>query len=64
MMPIYEGKTLEEEEFNKLDDEVKKQFEEKSNIVQEQIMATISEIKMIEKQSETKIQEWQSNINC
>ena len=63
MMPIYEGKTLEEEEFNKLDDEVKKQFEEKSNIVQEQIMATISEIKMIEKQSETKIQEWQSNIS-
>ena len=62
-MPIYEGKTLEEEEFNKLDDEVKKQFEEKSNIVQEQIMATISEIKMIEKQSETKIQEWQSNIS-
>ena len=63
MMPIYEGKTLEEEEFNKLDDEVKKQFEEKSNLVQEQIMATISEIKMIEKQSETKIQEWQSNIS-
>ena len=63
MMPIYEGKTLEEEEFNKLDEKIKKEFEEKSNIVQEQIMATISEIKMIEKQSETKIQEWQSNIS-
>ncbi len=62
-MPIYEGKTLEEEEFNKLDEAIKQQFEEKSNIVQEQIMATISEIKMIEKQSEKKIQEWQSNIS-
>ena len=62
-MPIYEGKTLEEEEFNKLDDSIKQQFEEKSNIVQEQIMSTISEIKMIEKQSEKKIQEWQSNIS-
>lgn len=63
MMPIYEGKTLPEEEFNKLDDKIKKQFEEKSNIVQEQIMSTISEIKLIEKESEKKIQEWQSNIS-
>ncbi len=63
MMPIYEGRTLEEEEFNKLDNSIKQQFEEKSNIVQEQIMSTISEIKLIEKESEKKIQEWQSNIS-
>ena len=63
MMPIYEGKTLEEEEFNKLDASIKQQFEEKSNIVQEQIMSTISEIKIIEKESEKKIQEWQANIS-
>ncbi|MDE5830806.1 MAG: AAA family ATPase, partial [Clostridia bacterium] len=63
MMPIYEGKTLPEEEFNKLDDSIKQQFEEKSSIVQEQIMSTISEIKLIEKESEKKIQEWQSNIS-
>lgn len=63
MMPIYEGKTLEEEEFNKLDPSVRQQFEDKSAIVQEQIMNTISEIKLIEKQSEKKIQEWQSNIS-
>ena len=62
-MPIYEGKTLEEDEFNKLDEKIKKEFEEKSNIVQDQIMSTISEIKILEKQSETKIQEWQSNIS-
>ena len=63
MMPIYEGRTLEEEEFNKLDDSIKQQFEDKSGIVQEHIMNTISEIKLIEKQSEKKIQEWQSNIS-
>ena len=63
MMPIYEGRTLQEEEFNKLDDSIKSQFEEKSSIVQEQIMSTISEIKLIEKESEKKIQEWQSNIS-
>ena len=63
MMPIYEGKTLEEEEFNKLDDSIKQQFEEKSSIVQEQIMNTISEIKLLEKQADKKIQEWQSNIS-
>ena len=63
MMPIYEGKTLEEEEFNKLDDNIKAKFEEKSGIVQEQIMSTISEIKLIEKESEKKIQEWQANIS-
>lgn len=63
MMPIYEGRTLQEEEFNKLDDSIKKQYEDKSGIVQEQIMSTISEIKLIEKQSEKKIQEWQSNIS-
>ena len=63
MMPIYEGRTLQEEEFNKLDDSIKRQYEDKSGIVQEQIMSTISEIKLIEKQSEKKIQEWQSNIS-
>ena len=63
MMPVYEGKAIEEEEFNKLDEKIRQQYEDKSGIVQEQIMNTISEIKAIEKQSEKKIQEWQSNIS-
>ena len=62
MMPIIDGKTIEEEEFEKLDDEVKKQFEEKSVIVQEQIMNVIGKIKEIERASDKKIEEWQSNI--
>lgn len=62
MMPMINGKTINEEEFNKLDDTVKKDFEDKSGIVQEQIFQVIGQIKAIEKESEKRIEEWQSNI--
>lgn len=62
MMPIVNGKVIQEEEFDKLDDEVKKEYEEKSTIVQEQIMVAISQIKEIERQSDKKISEWQANV--
>ena len=56
MMPIVNGKTIPEEEFNKLDENVKKDFEEKSSIVQQHIMDAIVEIKAIERESEKKIE--------
>ena len=62
MMPVINGKTIEEEEFDKLDESIKKEFESKSGIVQEQIIEAISEIKAIEKEADKKIEEWQSNI--
>ncbi|MCI8482304.1 MAG: AAA family ATPase, partial [Clostridia bacterium] len=62
MMPVIDGKTIEEEEFDKLDESIKKEFESKSSIVQEQILTVISEIKAIEKASDKKIEEWQSNV--
>ena len=62
MMPIVDGKTIDEDEFEKLDDEIKKQYEEKSVIVQEQIMNVIGKIKEIERLSDKKISEWQSNV--
>ena len=62
MMPVIDGKTIEEEEFDKLDDDVKKQFEEKSGIVQEQIMEAIAKIKEIERASDKHLEEWQANI--
>ena len=62
MMPVVDGKAIEEEEFDKLDEEIKKQYEEKSTIVQEQIMNVIGKIKEIERLSDKKISEWQSNI--
>ena len=62
MMPIIDGKTIEEEEFEKLDESVKKQFEEKSSIVQEQIMQVIGQIKEMERASDKRLEEWQANI--
>ena len=62
MMPIVDGKAIDEEEFDKLDNSIKQEYEEKSSIVQSQIMEAIEQIKMIERQSDKKISEWQSNI--
>ena len=62
MMPVIDGKAIEEEEFNKLDDEIKKAFEEKSTVVQDQIIEAINQIKVLEKQNNQKIDEWQANI--
>ena len=62
MMPILDGKVLEEEEFEKLADEIKAEYENKSTLVQEQIMNAIGQIKEIERLSDRRISEWQSNI--
>jgi len=62
MMPVVNGKAIEEEEFDKLEENIKQEYEEKSVIVQEQIMNVIGQIKEIERQSDKKISEWQSNI--
>ena len=61
-MPVLDGKTIGEEEFEDLDDSVKREFEERSQLVQEQIFQALAEIKLIEKEAEKKIDEWQSNI--
>ena len=62
MMPVINGKTIEEAEFEKLDDKTKKDFEDKSEIVQQHIMDVISEIKSIEREAEQKMSDWQSNV--
>ncbi len=62
MMPVVNGKAIEEEEFDKLDASIKQEYEEKSVIVQEQIMTVIGQIKEIERQADKKISDWQSNI--
>ena len=62
MMPVMDGRTIEEQEFEKLDENIKQQFEEKSAAVQEQVFEVLNEIKLIEKESDRKIEEWQSNV--
>ena len=62
MTPIVDGKPIEEEEFDKLDESIRQEYEQNSLIVQEQIMNVIGQIKEIERQSDKKISEWQSNV--
>lgn len=62
MMPVIDGKAIEEEEFNKLDEKTKKVFEENSSKVQEQIIEAINQIKVLERENAKKIEDWQSNI--
>ena len=62
MIPVYEGKTIEEEEYEKLPLEVKSEFESKSQVVQEMIFDTLSELKIIENKADKKIEEWKANI--
>ncbi len=62
MMPMIDGKIIPEEEFDKLEENVKQQYEEKSVIVQQQIMEAIGQIKEIERLSDKKVSEWQSNV--
>lgn len=62
MMPIIDGKVVKQEEFEELDESVKKEYEDKATIVQQQIIEVISKIKEIESESEKKVTEWESNI--
>ncbi len=62
MMPVIDGKVVPEEEFEKLEESVKQEYEAKSLIVQEHIMNAISTIKQIERQADKKVAEWQSNV--
>ncbi len=62
MMPVLDGKILAEDEFDKLDDAIKQQFEEKSMKVQDWVFDALSHIKVLERESDKKIEEWQSNI--
>ncbi len=62
MMPVYNGNVIKEEDFDKLDDNIKQEYESKSGIVQELIMQSIAKIKEIEQESDKKVNEWQSSI--
>jgi hypothetical protein len=62
MMPMVNGVTIKEEEFDQLDPKIKEDYEKKSEIVQELIMEAIASIKEIESLSENEINEWKSSI--
>ncbi|MCX7711028.1 MAG: AAA family ATPase [Clostridia bacterium] len=61
-LPVIEGKTLSEQEYGDLDEKVKHEINEKSNIVQMETIEIIRKIKNIEKDAEEKVSEWENKI--
>ena len=61
-LPIVGGKTLSEQEFNELDDEVRNEISQKSDTVQLETMDIMRQIKAVEKEAEEKIFEWQNKV--
>lgn len=62
MMPVLDGKPLEEDEFEALEESVKRDFEERSALVQDQVLETLAAIKGLEREADKKIEEWQASI--
>lgn len=60
--PIHEGNVLNEEQFNALSDEIKKEFEEKSPKIQEDTMRLMKDIEALEKECTSKVSEWLNNM--
>lgn len=61
-LPMINGKTLTEEEFNALDEKVRADFEERSVSIQELTIETMKKIKEIENKANDKMNSWQNNI--
>jgi lon-related putative ATP-dependent protease len=61
-LPIIEGKTISEEEFENLDEEIKDQINEKTNILQQDTLEIIRKLKSNEKATKQKVAQWESKI--
>jgi lon-related putative ATP-dependent protease len=61
-LPVVEGKTITEEEYGDLDEKIKHQINEKSNIVQLETLDIIRKIKSIEREAEERVAEWENKI--
>ncbi len=61
-LPIVEGKTISEQEYGELEEGIKHEINEKSNVLQIETMEIIRKIKYIEKEAEEKVSEWENKI--
>jgi len=61
-LPVVEGKTITEEEYGDLDEKIKHEINEKSNVVQLETLDIIRQIKNIEKEAEERVSEWENKI--
>lgn len=61
-LPMINGKTLSEDEFNALDERTKNEFEARSVEIQKQTIETMKRIKELENKATEKMNSWQNNI--
>lgn len=61
-LPMIDGRTLTEDEFNALDEKTKNDFEARSVLIQQQTIETMTKIKEIEKKATERMDSWQNNI--
>ena len=61
-LPMINGKTLSEDEFNALDEATKNEFERRSVEIQKETIDTMAKIKEIEHKANEKMNSWQNNI--
>ena len=61
-LPIVEGKTISEEEFETLDENIKEEINEKTNILQQDTIEIIRKLKNNEKETKQKVSQWENKI--
>ena len=61
-LPMINGKTLAEDEFNALDEATKSEFERRSVEIQKETIDVMSKIKELERKANEKMSSWQNNI--
>lgn len=61
-LPMIEGKTLTEEEYGMLDDEIKYEIESKTSEMQEETIEIIRKIRNVESEAAEKINRWDGKI--
>lgn len=61
-LPIIEGKTISEEEFDRLDEDVKDKINEKTSILQQDTLEIIRKLKNNDKETKQKVSEWEKKI--
>ncbi len=61
-LPVVEGKTINEQEYGDLEENLKHEINEKSNLLQMETMEIIRQIKNIERDAEEKVTEWENKI--
>jgi lon-related putative ATP-dependent protease len=61
-LPIVDGKALSEEEYCELDENIKNQIHQKSEVVHAETMDIMRKIKTLEDSAEEKIKEWQNKV--